>query len=108
MPIDAQHRLGELQRAQDEIDDLLGRVGGGLGLVHLHRMAAVGEIGAAERIAERLGPQQVRPLAVRRQRRPALGVERRTALGRQAVEDVVHVAFDVGRARRASSTPSKT
>jgi hypothetical protein len=60
-------------------------------------MAAVGEVGAAERIAERLGPQQVRPLAVRGQRRSALGVERRAALGRKALEDVVQVTFDVGQ-----------
>jgi hypothetical protein len=97
MAVDAQHRLGELQRAQDEIDDFLRCIGRGGGLVHLHRMAAVGEIGAAERIAERLGPQQARRRAVRRQRRPALGIERRAALDRQAVEDVVHVPFDVSQ-----------
>ena len=60
-------------------------------------MAAVGELGAAERIAQRLRPQEVRRRAVGAQRRPALGVERRAALGRQAIEDVVKVALDVGQ-----------
>jgi hypothetical protein len=45
-------------------------------------MAAVGELGAAERVAERLRPQQIRRRAVSAQGRPALGIERRTALGR--------------------------
>ena len=97
MAVDPQGSLGELQRAQDEIDDFLWRIGRRLGLEHLHRMAAVGELGAAERVAERLRPQQVRRRAVRPQGRAALGVERRAALGRQAVQDVQKVALDVGQ-----------
>ena len=59
-------------------------------------MPAVGERGAAEWIAERLGPQQGRRFAVDGERRPPLGIDGSPFLDRQALEDVVQVALDVG------------
>jgi hypothetical protein len=96
MAVDAQLGLAELQRAEDEIDDLLGRVRRRRGLEHLHRVAAIGEAGAAHRIAERLRPEQGRRLAVGGDRTTPLGIEFRPLARRQAIEHTTHIGFDLG------------
>src|SRR5262245_41130238 len=76
--VDAQTRLGELERAQDQVNDLFGRVRGGRGLEHLDGMAPVRERGAAKGIAEGFGPEERRRLAVGGERGPAVPIEGRT------------------------------
>src|SRR6185437_4378435 len=59
-------------------------------------MAAICEIGTAERIAKWLGPKERRRLAVDSQCRAPFGVDRSAALRRQTIEDFLYVALDVG------------
>ena len=97
MAVGAQARLGELKRAEDQIDDLLGSVRCRGGLEHLDGMAPVGEAGAAKGIPQGLGPKQRRRLAIGGQRRSPVLIERRSFFVRQPLEDLLHVGFDVGQ-----------
>src|SRR4051812_4953687 len=60
-------------------------------------MAASGGRGTAPWVTERTRPVKVRSLTFRRQRRAALGIDRGAPLDRQAVDNVVQVALDVGQ-----------
>ena len=93
--IDPQGGLGELQRPQDQVHHLLRRIFRGFRLEHLHRVPPIGQAGAAERIAERLGPEQCRRLLADAQGRAALRIQFRAAFGGQAGQDVLQVVLDI-------------
>ena len=95
MGIGAEAGLGKLQRADYEIDHFLGQTGNRGGLQHFDRMATVGEIGPAKRVAERLGPEQRRRLTPHPQGGTTLGIDRGPSLGRQTFHDVEQVGFDI-------------
>ena len=99
--VDPEERLGELERAEDQVDDFRRGIGRRCGLGHLHRMPVVGLFRTAERVAQRLGPEQGRGLAAHPQRGPAPSVDRRALLDRQALKNVVEISVDVGQLVRA-------
>ena len=88
--------LGELKRSEDEVDHLFRGVRGRDRFEHLDRVPAVREVGAAEGIGEGLRPEEGRGLAAVGEGGPALRVHRGPLLGREAVDDVEEVRFDVG------------
>ena len=60
-------------------------------------MAAIGELGAAERIAQRLRPEQRLRLVADAQCRPAVTIDLGAFLLRQALEQVLEVGLDLGQ-----------
>ena len=95
MGIGAEAGFGKLQRANNEIDHFLGQTGNRGRLQHFDRMATVGEIGPAKRVAERLGPEQRPRLTPSPQGRATLSIDRGPPLGREAFHDVEQVGFDI-------------
>ena len=97
MAVDAQRGLRELQRSEDQIDDVLRCIDRGGRLEHLDRMATIGKAGAACRVAQRLGPEERGRLASGIECRAAFMVERLAGSGGQAVHDLLaKVVFDIG------------
>ena len=97
MAVDPQARGGKLQRSEDQIDDLVGCVGGRRRFRHLDRMTSVGSRCASEGVSERFRPEQCRGLVADADGRTALCVEHRVAADRQPVHDLPDIAFDVGK-----------
>ena len=97
MPIHPKAGLGELERAENQVHHFLGSVGRGLRLDHLHRVPLGGKVGAAERIPERLGPEQGWRLAVGAEGRPTQGVHICIPADRQTRQDLLDIRFDVGK-----------
>ena len=95
MGIDPQGGFRELQGAEDQVDHVLGRIVGGFRLEHLHRMPTTRRVGAAERITQRLGPEQRRRGMSGTQRRAAPGIDMGAFLRWQTAQDVPQVRLDI-------------
>jgi hypothetical protein len=94
-------RLGELQRAEDQLHDVFRRPLGHLGLAHLGRVASVGGIGPSDWIRQRPHPRQVAALAPGAQRRPSVAVHGGALGDGCPVEHGGDVGLDIGQLLRA-------
>ena len=97
----AQGRVGVLQRSENDERHLFGQVGCRHRLEHLYHVAAIGEIRAAERIAERLGPHRHGKIRPGAQRRSALAVEWRIGRTRQPFDHLMEFGAQLRELRRA-------
>ncbi len=94
--VETQTGFRELERAEHELEHVGGGAGGPARLEHLHRVAAVGGSGPAERVGEGLDPAQVARDTAAAERRPPLAVELRVLRHRRPFQELVHVALEVG------------
>ena len=101
MAVEPERGVHQVEVAVEQFDGPGGRVGGQRRLAHRHRMAAVVLGGAAERVAQGLGPAIGRLQHALAEGRSAVTVERRAWLHRRALEDGIDVGPQLGQFLRS-------